>query len=199
MAEPNNLPDELDALRHRDTLADQELAAELAAGYAGVVGEDAIQAEIAKRAAMEANVKQSNPKDIVGSFKVPYDLLPSPVLAECALGMLEGACKYGAHNYRVIGVRAKIYYSATRRHLDSWYEGEDVDPDSELSHITKAITSLIVLRDAMIRGKMVDDRPPGTRGFMSKLNDMAKKIIARYSDPKPPYLGTDYPADDYAP
>lgn len=159
--------------------------------------EDVIQLEIAERAARETNVKQSNPKDAIGSLKVPYHLLPAPVMAECALGMLEGACKYGAHNYRVIGVRFSVYYSACRRHLDAFLEGEDIDPDSGLSHITKAITTLIVIRDAMIRNKMVDDRPPGTRGFMSKLNALAKTIIGRYPDPKPPYLGVDHGADDY--
>jgi hypothetical protein len=160
---------------------------------------DAIQQEIAERAQRETVVKQSNPKDAIGSLKVPYHLLPAPVLAEMALGMLEGACKYGAHNYRVIGVRFSVYYSATRRHLDAFLEGEDIDPDSQLSHITKAITSLVVIRDAMIRGKMVDDRPPGTKGFMAKLNAVAKAICGRYPNPQPPYLGTDHGSDEYAP
>jgi hypothetical protein len=186
--------DELDAMRQPVTPVEQELAA----GYVEAAGgEDAIQAEIAERASRETLVKQSNPKDAIGSLKVPYHLLPAPVIAEMALGMLEGACKYGAFNYRVIGVRFSVYYSACRRHLDAFLEGEDIDPDSQLSHITKAITSLVVIRDAMIRGKMHDDRPPGTRGFMAKLNAIAKAIVGRYPDAKPPYLGTDYPADDY--
>jgi hypothetical protein len=138
-------------------------------------------------------IKDSNPKDAIGVTKVPYWLLPSPVIAEMALGMLEGALKYGAFNYRVIGVRASVYISATKRHLDAWMEGEDIDPESQLSHITKALTSLVVLRDAMIRGKMHDDRPPGTLGFMSVLNLKVKEMLSRYANPKPPFLATGAP------
>ena len=83
-------------------------------------------------------------------------------MAEVGVGMLEGSIKYGRHNYRAIGVRAEVYYDAARRHIDAWWEGEDIDPDSGLSHITKAICSLVVLRDAMIQGKLFDDRPPPT-------------------------------------
>lgn len=138
-------------------------------------------------------VKESNPKDAIGVTKVPYSTLSGPVIAEMAVGMLEGALKYGRHNYRAIGVRASVYYDATRRHLDGWWEGEDIDPDSGLSHITKALTSLAVLRDAMIRGKMEDDRPQGTVGFLAKLNLKVKELLATYTNPKAPFLATGAP------
>src|SRR5262249_31685782 len=68
---------------------------------------------------------------------------------------------YRRHNYRVAGVLASVYYDATLRHLQYWWEGEDLDPDTGLSHITKAIASLYVLRDAMLhKGMFIDDRPP---------------------------------------
>ena len=76
--------------------------------------------------------------------------------------MGEGAVKYGKHNWRVEGVRASIYYDATLRHLLSWFDGEDVDPDSGVHHVSKAIASLMVLRDAMIQNNCVDDRPPSS-------------------------------------
>lgn len=104
--------------------------------------------------------KDTNPKDAVGTKKPPYSTLSATVLQEVGVGMLEGARKYGRHNYRVAGVRASVYYDATMRHMGYWWEGEDIDPDSGLSHVTKAICSLFVLRDAMIQQKMIDDRPP---------------------------------------
>lgn len=141
-------------------------------------------------------IKESNPKDSVGTRKVPVrSVVPAPVIGEIALGMLEGARKYGRHNYRVKGVRASVYIDAAGRHLDAWWEGQDYDPDSEarLSHITKAITSLVVLRDAMIRGKMLDDRPPGTAGFIDVLNCQAGMIIDQYPKGVEPYLAQDAP------
>ncbi len=126
-----------------------------------------------------AGEKPSNPKDSVGIMKVPFSRIPWPVMAEVGLGMLEGDLKYGAHNYRVIGVRASIYFDATMRHLTDWWEGQDVDMESaaNLSHITKAISSLVVLRDAMIQQKFVDDRPPcAAEGWQQELSKTAKEM-----------------------
>lgn len=133
--------------------------------------------------------KPTNPKDAVGIKKVPMSVVPATVLAEVAVGMMEGALKYGRHNYRAIGVRASVYYDATMRHMMDWWEGEDIDPDSQLSHITKAITSLTVLRDSMIRENWVDDRPPRVAsGWLAKLNERAAALIGKYPNPVPAYL-----------
>ena len=146
----------------------------------------------------EINVKESNPKDSIGVRKVPYSTLPTPVLAECGVALLEGAIKYGRHNYREIGVRASVYYDATvARHLAAWWEGEDTDPDSGISHITKAIASLMVLRDAQIRGKMVDDRPLGTKGFLAALNKKVEELMDRYPEAKEAFVANGRPGDEY--
>lgn len=138
------------------------------------------------------SVKQSNPKDAIGARKIPFSVLPTPVLAEAALGMLEGALKYGRSNYRVIGVRASVYYDATMRHLTSYWEGEDIDPVSGIHHVSKAISSLMVLRDAMIRGMCYDDRPPATLGWVDFYNVKANEIISRYEAvAREPYLAAD--------
>lgn len=134
---------------------------------------------------VQSTLKPSNPKDMVGCRKVPWSVLPTPVLAEVALGMFEGALKYGRHNYRAIGVRASIYYDATQRHLTAWWEGEDYDPESKLSHITKAISSLTVLRDSMIRENWTDDRPPATPDMYVKLNEHAERLVEQYADRNP--------------
>ena len=138
-------------------------------------------------------VKQSNPKDALGISKAPITTVSFPVMAEVGVAMLEGAVKYGKHNYREIGVRASVYVDACiNRHLGPWWEGEDVDPDSGLSHVTKAIAGLMVLRDAMIRGKMVDDRPVGTSGYIAYLNEKTKEVLARREaqglDPEAPFI-----------
>jgi Domain of unknown function (DUF5664) len=129
--------------------------------------------------------KPTNPKDSIGIRKAPMSTVPAGVIAEVGLGLLEGAAKYGRHNYRALGVRASVYYDATMRHLMQWWEGEDTDPDSGLSHITKAITSLVVLRDAMMQGMVTDDRPPSSAPFMADLNERAGQIIDKYAGKNP--------------
>ena len=133
-------------------------------------------------------MKASNPKDSIGSQKVPLHLVSSPVLLEMSLGMLEGACKYGAHNYRVAGVRGSVYYDAAMRHLMAWWEGEDIDPESGIHHLGKAMSCLSVLRDAMIQDNWYDDRPPKTKdGWVQEMNKKAKEILAKYPNPVKPY------------
>ncbi|PTX49087.1 hypothetical protein IQ03_02438 [Gemmobacter caeni] len=133
-----------------------------------------------------------NPKDQIGVRKWRHIVsVPMTVLWEVGIGMMEGAMKYGRHNYRAAGVRASVYVDAAMGHIGQWWEGEDTDADSGLSHITKAICSLIVLRDAMIQDMLVDDRPP--RGNLDKVrSDLQKAVDAlfeKYPDDvvKPPF------------
>lgn len=134
-------------------------------------------------------LKPTNPKDGVGVKKVSLGRVSSVVLMEMSLGMLEGDRKYGGHNYRVAGVLASVYYDATMRHLMAWWEGEDTDPVSGLSHITKALSSLAVLRDAMHNEMMNDDRPPKLKdGWVDELNKKAAAIIEKYPDRVPPFI-----------
>lgn len=129
--------------------------------------------------------KPTNPKDAIGIRKAPLSTLPMGVVAEMGAAMLEGAAKYGRHNYRGAGVRASVYFDATMRHLISWWEGEDIDPDSGLSHVTKALVSLAVLRDAMMQNKCEDDRPPRSAPFYPELNDRCSAVLDRHADKSP--------------
>lgn len=129
-----------------------------------------------------SEAKDPNPKDAVGCAKAPMSTLSGPVIMEVGLATMEGARKYGRHNWRASPVKASIYYDAALRHMIAWYEGEDVDPDSGLSHIAKAMAGLHILRDAQIRDTLVDDRPPGTIDFIGELNIKAAEIIERYPE-----------------
>ena len=133
----------------------------------------------------ETDMKPTNPKDLVGVRKAGMSCVSAAVLAEIGVAMLEGASKYGRHNYRAVGVRSSVYYDGTMRHLMDWWEGEDIDADSGMSHITKAITSLVVFRDAMIQGKVEDDRPPRSSPYREQLNYAASEIVDKYADRHP--------------
>jgi hypothetical protein len=129
--------------------------------------------------------KPTNPKDAVGIRKAPLSTVPMNVVAEVGLAMMEGALKYGRHNYRGVGVRASVYFDAAMRHMIAWWEGEDIDPDSGISHITKTIACLTVLRDAQSRDMVTDDRPPHSMQFYQGLNKIADGLADKHADKSP--------------
>jgi hypothetical protein len=106
------------------------------------------------------------------------------VLAQLGLAMLEGGGKYGAHNYREAGVRASVYYDALWRHMGAYWEGQDVDPDSGLHHVAKAMGCLHVLLDSILQGNCEDDRPIRVTNvaWLEEANIAAKDIIAKHKD-----------------
>lgn len=104
--------------------------------------------------------KQSNPKDVIGSTKLDMGLVPDIVSVAAAHAFTEGALKYGRYNWRIAGVRASIYHAALRRHLASWWNGEDRDPLTEVEHLANVIACAGILLDAKLCGKLTDDRPP---------------------------------------
>jgi hypothetical protein len=129
--------------------------------------------------------KDTNPKDSIGIRKAPLSVLPMSVVAEVGTAMLEGACKYGRHNWRAMGVRDSVYFDATMRHLIDYWEGVDIDTDSGMHHLTKAMSSLMVWRDAQLQGMCTDDRPPRSESFYVELNKKAGEIIDKHADKSP--------------
>lgn len=129
---------------------------------------------------------QSNPKDAVGSKKVCLSHVPVSVMLEVSLAMQEGAQKYGPVNWATKPIRAKAYFDALFRHMAAWMGGEDTDPDSGLPHIVKALATLVVLRDAQRRGKVIDDRPPACPPFMAELNAHAARLSSPVTSPQSP-------------
>ncbi len=133
--------------------------------------------------------KDTNPKDVIGMKKAPISTLSCAVLFEMGLGMLEGARKYGRHNYRAMGCSASVYYDAAVGHLMDWFEGEDIDENSGMNHITKALTCLATFRDSMLMGNWIDDRPlrNPNKLYKKSFNPKAKEIIEKYPDAVEPY------------
>ena len=120
--------------------------------------------------------KQTNPKDAVGIRKILFSVLPMRVLWRVALAMLEGALKYGRHNYRIAGVRASVYFDAVvARHLTLWWEGEDIDPDSGLSHVDKAIAGLIASDQRLFKTRRVMST---SLGLVSEAGDNSSQVFA---------------------
>jgi len=131
--------------------------------------------------------KPTNPKDILGSDKLPLHLFPLTAVAYGSVAMLEGLLKYGRSNFRAIGVRASIYKDALDRHMNAWMEGEDIDPDSGLPHLAKALACIAILIEATEIGNLNDDRnyPGGYHKTVRNLTPHVKRLKAEHRDKNP--------------
>lgn len=105
-------------------------------------------------------VPDNNPKSVFGMSKPPLGLIPSPGMVHMALAMALGAEKYGPYNWRHNAVSSMVYVNAAERHLRSWLDGEDVDPESGASHLGHVMACCAILLDAQTIGSLVDTRPP---------------------------------------
>ena len=131
--------------------------------------------------------KATNPKDMIGSDKLPLHLWPMTATAMGSLALLEGALKYGRSNWRVAGVRVTIYVDALFRHIGAYFEGEDIDPDSGMPHLAHALACLAILVDADAAGKLVDDRqiPGGYRALVDELTPHVRRAKEHHEDKSP--------------
>lgn len=138
-------------------------------------------------AAFASGSKPTNPKDAIGSDKLPLHLWPETATVLGAVALLEGALKYGRNNWRESGVRASIYVDALRRHMNAWAEGEDCAPDSEIPHLGHALACIAILVDAQAAGVLTDDRqyPGGYSGLVEEMTPHVPRLKAKYADKDP--------------
>lgn len=135
----------------------------------------------------DPTAKDTNPKDAIGSTKLPLDLVPDTMKAYAALGFLEGATKYGSMNWRVAGVRASIYKAALERHLMKYWNGEWADPKTGVPHLASVLSCAAIILDANHIGKLTDDRPPKAdlSGLIDGLEPMVKHLKDLHADKHP--------------
>lgn len=135
----------------------------------------------------QVSSKPTNPKDIIGTDKLPLHLWPTTATAMGCLGLLEGALKYGRSNFRAIGVRSSIYVDACMRHLFLWFEGEDFAQDSGLPHLAHALACLAIIVDAQAAGLLNDDRmyPGGYQALAEELSPHVARLREKYADKNP--------------
>lgn len=74
------------------------------------------------------------------SGKLRYDLIPPEIDKALAEVLTYGCMKYKENSWQ--GIETKRYYAALIRHLQAWREGEKIDPESGLPHLSHALTNL---------------------------------------------------------
>jgi hypothetical protein len=103
-----------------------------------------------------------NPKTVIGLTKPAIHSVPPVAIFELGQAMADGEAKYGLMNYREKKVSASVYYDAAMRHLMKWWDGEEVDPDTGIKHLSYAMACAAILLDAETLGQLNDNRPlPG--------------------------------------
>jgi hypothetical protein len=111
----------------------------------------------------------NNPKTVLGVQKTPLNLVPPSAKYHLAAAFADGAVKYGPYNWRDNNVSASIYVAAALRHIDEWWDGEDLSRDAKVHHIAHAMACLAILLDAESIGMLNDDRP--TKGASTDLHE----------------------------
>lgn len=121
----------------------------------------------------------ANPKDRLGAAKVSLTKLPAVACLHAAAAMGDGARKYGAYNWRSKPVLAGIYVDACKRHLEAWFDREEVAADSGVHHLGHAMACCAILLDAQETGNLIDDRPESAGAFCRVLSRLNAEIAAK--------------------
>lgn len=133
------------------------------------------------------STKPTNPKDAIGSDKIPFHLWPETATVEGVLALLDGGLKYGRMNYVPGGAKASIYYDAAMRHLKAWFNGEENTTDSKVSHLGHALACVAILIAARAAGTLEDDRnvEAGYNELVETLTPMVAQLKAQHHDKHP--------------
>lgn len=108
-----------------------------------------------------------NPKTTIGVTKVPLHLVPPSAKHYLAEAFADGASKYGPYNWREKRVSSSVYVGAAQRHLDAFWDGEDLSSDAKVHHLAHVMACCAIMLDAHSIGMLNDDRP--SKGASPKL------------------------------
>lgn len=92
--------------------------------------------------------------------KLRFDLLSPAANAGLAAVLTYGATKYAARNWEK-GMEWGRVYAALQRHLNAFWAGEDIDPESGLPHLDHAACCIHFLSHYQKLEVGEDDRPCG--------------------------------------
>lgn len=90
--------------------------------------------------------------------KPRLDLISWPAIWEVAKVLGFGAQKYDSWNW-IEGIEYSRLVAAVLRHVTAWTSGEDIDPESGISHLAHAMCGLMFLMTFKLQGRTgLDDR-----------------------------------------
>lgn len=107
--------------------------------------------------AAEVKVVDPDTGGVKGTKDARFDLIPKKALWEVARLYGWGATKYTDHNWRR-GYKWSLSVSAAYRHLALFEEGEDLDPESGLCHLSAVVFHALTLLTFRAEHQELDDR-----------------------------------------
>lgn len=110
-----------------------------------------------------------NPKNEAGAAKPSFHNIPPSALVAIGRVMEVGEQKYGRLNWRNQPVQASVYYDAAMRHLLSFWDGSNLDPETGLPHLWLAASNLAILIDGYSLDGGIDDNRPTFRGAVGEM------------------------------
>lgn len=78
--------------------------------------------------------------------KLRWDLLPFTEVEDEVKVLTLGAEKYGPNNWQAVPDGRNRYFSALMRHLTAWRRGEEIDPETNMSHLAHAACNIRFLQ-----------------------------------------------------
>ena len=100
-------------------------------------------------------MEQGGTKNDTGKPRI--SLIPREALEGMARALTFGAKKYSADNFKN-GLAYRRLLDASMRHIIAWADGENLDPESRLSHLDHALASLAMLKFMEQNRPEMDDR-----------------------------------------
>lgn len=103
------------------------------------------------------DLNDSHYLEVCDGRKLRLGLIPVSFSRWVAKVLMFGAEKYGPDNWRKGGPWVEVY-ECQQRHMQSWLDGEDLDPESGLPHLAHAACNLAFLIEFAEKGIGTDDR-----------------------------------------
>ena len=96
------------------------------------------------------------------SEKPKMNLLPPKAIVEISKVLTFGAAKYDAENWRKLDDLQNRYTAGALRHIFAHMDGEQLDPETNLSHLAHAMCCLLFKLEIELEERFEEEKPRET-------------------------------------
>ena len=96
------------------------------------------------------------------SEKPKMNLLPPKAIVEISKVLTFGAAKYDAENWRKLDDLQNRYTAGALRHIFAHMDGEELDPETNLSHLAHAMCCLLFKLEIELEERLKEEEPRET-------------------------------------
>ena len=94
------------------------------------------------------------------SEKPRMNLLPPKAIVEISKVLTFGAAKYDAENWRKLDDLQNRYTAGALRHIFAHMDGEELDPETNLSHLAHAMCCLLFKLEIELENAQIEEEKP---------------------------------------